>query len=236
MGLLRGCSLFSLISHFKNQVIFSSFFLFYIAVSEDSNTVLWAELPPVFLFFHFCSLLFSLFAKTSYVPPKPSFPTHFANRQQYSVADLHRCQLQHGHQWYVSKLSALPCSFPQPMSGPQFMVQWKWPWVDLHCLDPVYTDCLFVCLYYPSRWHCFCLYECVIGYLKNRSIIGEYEYVHMWTLFFLLPYLYMYLCLTLTLLFSQENNLTELWRTIRTKVGKAWKSDRVTSSAGAVTK
>lgn len=95
---------------------------------------------------------------------------------------------------------------------------------------------LFVCLYYPPCWHCFCLYECVIGYLKSRSIIGEYEYVHMWTLFFLLPYLYMYLCLTLSLLFSQENNLTELWRTIRTKVGRAWKSDRVTSSAGTVTK
>lgn len=54
------------------------FFSFYIVIYRHSaNAAVQTQLLlEFFLFFPFCSLLFSLFAKTSHVPPKPSFPTH----------------------------------------------------------------------------------------------------------------------------------------------------------------
>lgn len=119
-------------------------------------------------------------------------------------------------------------------------------WTPVHGAMKVTYDGLT--LSWPSVYRCllsfplvlflcgfFCLYKCVIGCPKIRNIIGDYEYVHMWTLFFSIP-LSLHVSLSNCSLFSQENNLMELWRTIRTKVGRVWKSDRVTSSAGAVTK
>lgn len=83
------------VSHFKTEVIFSSVF----------------PVSAWFFFYSlsFCSLLFSLvLPKTSHVSPNPPPPSRSPNRGQYSVAHLCRCHLQHGHQWYVSKLFAPP--------------------------------------------------------------------------------------------------------------------------------
>lgn len=115
MGWLWGCLLFSLIClSFWNwgyilgffHSIWSSTIILPVQSCKQTHSLL-----AFFLFFPFCFLLCSLFAKSSHVPPKLSFLTHSPTRGQFSVARLFRCQLQHSHQWYVStKLSALRLS------------------------------------------------------------------------------------------------------------------------------
>lgn len=100
-------------------------------------------------------------------PPKPSFFTHSPNRGQYSAAHLYRFQLQNSHQWYVRiKLSALSCSFPQPVNGPQYTVQWKWQWwtVTYKMSLTLLTQCMTMCV--PLSLFPLVLFLCVICFWK----------------------------------------------------------------------
>lgn len=111
--------------------------------------------------------------------PSPHIPP---NRGQYSVAHLYRCQLQHGHQWYVSKLSALPRSFPQLMSGPPVHGAMKVTYdglIHLKMSLTVLTQCMkmFVCIpllsFLLALFLCvlfLCLWKCVIGCAKIRNM------------------------------------------------------------------
>lgn len=235
-GFAVGLFLFDLSLILRLRLYSVHFFSFYIVIYRHSaNAGVQTQLPAtwVFLFSPFCSRLFSLFAKTSHVPPKPSFPTH--SPKQRTVLSCSSLQMP------VTARSPMVCEqvvCPAPLLSSanewtpstwcnESDLWWTYTSKNVsHCLDPVYDDvCLFTFIILPFSIVSLCFISLFmevlwLAVLKSEIwTVGDYEYAHMWTLFvFLFPYTYLFLTQPP---FSQGNNLMELWRTIRTKV-KSW--------------
>lgn len=130
------------------------------------------DLSLFFLFSPFCSLLFSLFTKTSHVPPKPSFLTH--SPKQKTVHSCPSLQMQ------VTARSPMVCEQVVPpaslLSSANEWIPVTWYSYDEASDGPKHLKCLSVS--WPSDDDClpfiffplvlfyvlflFCLYVCVL--------------------------------------------------------------------------
>lgn len=142
--------------------------------------------------------LFSL-KPLAHLHPKPSLPHSPPNRRQYTVCHLCRRKSQHSHQWYVSQ-SVPPAP---PLSSAN---EWT-PFHIVHFSTPtsavslsVLARCMTMTAYlsYSSPFVLFYVPLIWFPGLRSKATASS--------------------SLSVFLFFSQANNRTEQWKTIRTKV------------------
>lgn len=205
-------------------------------VKHTSTFTTWVFYSSLFALF-----CFPLFAKSSHVSAQnlPSL-THFPN--QRTVLSCPSLQMP------VTAQSPMVCEHKVVCPTP-FLSHWMDPSTQCSKVTVTVThDGLSVS--WPSVWRCVYLYYSSLQYCFSvfLSVSGDVSLISWWTrehLFFLDFLIPLSSCVSVsnTLPLSQANNLTEPWRTIRTKVkaqhvceSLVWMWGEPSSSASAVLK
>lgn len=190
-GFAVGLFPFSLwsVSHSEMRLHSVHFYFFHFSMFIVADIVLAPAFRKTFTTWvcFFYSPLFALFCfpflpkPLTYLPNLP-FSHIPPNRRQYTVAHLYRCKLQHGHQWYVSKLSLLPPSCPQRMSGsPLHDIVMMRPLMGLYIWKmslSVLAYCMKMIAYlsYSSLLCCFMFFFILFISLCFRSLWWKFKY------------------------------------------------------------
>lgn len=140
------------VSHSEMRLHSVHFYFFHFCIFTVSDIVLAPAFRKTFttwvcfLFSPFCSLLFSLFTKTSHVPPKPSFLIH--SPKQKTVHSCPSLQMQ------VTARSPMVCEQVVPPAPlPSSANEWipiTWYSYDDASDGPIHLKCLSVS--WPSVW------------------------------------------------------------------------------------